>query len=934
MSQHRLTTRRPMSLSTRISTGRLVLLAVTALLMLLVILIPAGVWSSPRIDANVVGFDSNTIYSNPVGVGQVSGSIDLTSPKLAINATPGSAPVVDLTTGPLSYDMSFSVAISAAAPGSQPLIVDIAAPYTDFHYQVVFTSAPAQQMLLQRTHAGIVLSQQFLGQYALNQRYDMNLVLDRRAQSAKVSLSTPSSEVRPGNALSLTATSQPSESQVITKDVVPVSGGTTYSLSAAVKPVLQGDEGITIEWLDSARRRINLSAEWTTTTKTAGQPKWTGLDLQARAPARARYVRVDVATADGAEVLFDQVRLSKTGDVNNLLPNGDFANGAAGWRRASGTEPLNLQALTTHSFAASITSRQWPALFASLRMSVSISAQSTYGLGAADLTRYRLGLLHQRWLAVQISDWRPKIASILLVFLGLALAWSRVKLLISAARRWVSTSLVNRTLAVSPGSIVVVTTLLLVYVVGNALLSRIGSLNADLIGARVWVYIAAYHGPAALYTLPNISSAEAAQWQGLPLQEAGFAYGPVMAYVFGGLGVIYRFVLHEPVAGPSDLSQIDGLVKAAVAVFALADSLIAYLIMRVRGFGTAKSRLVLIALVFNPAIWFAGSVWGTTQTISLFFLLLAIYFFGLAQPIPSWVFLIASILTRPQSIFVAVILAIILVRTYPLRQTIAATASAVIITFVYLLPFALIASPTLPADILYNALFLHVGNGNDVWTMPVSWGGMSIWPIISQFAGQAHGANRILYPATYPLIGQLTYYKVGSLLLGALLVGCGGMTLIRGRRLAAAGRVPIILAATSLGTFVLNTGTASYHLILALVLIALTRSALPARIYWACMGGITATTFVAMYGMGAYWLSGSLTWDVGIYDPNSPLTRFMAGLPDDNVVVTVLCLINLSIFLILVWFAFKPTEPAVPAEMTGSGIDDWLALREPAKGGA
>jgi hypothetical protein len=930
MSRHRFST------STRIPTLRLILFAATALGMLLLVLIPAGFWSAPRFDARVSGFDPNTMYSDPTGTGQVSGSIDLTPAELAINATPGSAPVVDLTTGPLSYDMSFSVTVSAAAPGSQPLIVDIAAPYTDYHYQVVFTSTPAQQVLLQRTHAGVVLSQQFLGLYALDQRYDMRVILNRLTQTATVTMSTPSSEVQQGSALALTTTSQPSDSQVITKDVVPVVGGTMYSLSAAVKPILPGDEGITVEWLDSARRRINLAADWAnSTTGTSGQPEWTGLNLEARAPAHARYARVDVATANGAQALFDQVRLSKTGDVNNLLPNGDFANEAAGWRRASGTEPLNVWAFTRHSFKASITARQWPALFASLRMSVSVSAESTYGLSSVDVTQYRLDLLHQRWLAVQINDWRPRLASILLVLAGLALGWSRVRLLAHAARTRLSALMTNRILAVSPRSIAVAITLLLVYVVGNALLSRIGSLNADIIGTRIFVYTAAHHGPAALYTLPNISSAEAAQWQGLPLQEAGFPYGPVMAYIFGALGVVYHFALHQPVAGPSDLSQIDGLVKATVALFALADSVVAYLILRVRGLGSAKSRLMFIALVFNPAIWFAGSVWGTTQTISLLFLLLAIYFFDRVRPIPAWVFLIASVLTRPQSIFVAVILAAILIRVFPLRRTIDAVASAVIITFIYLLPLALMISPTLPADVLSNALFLHVGNANDAWTMPVSWGGMSIWPVISQFIGHVHGVDRVLYPATYPLIGRLTYYKVGSLLLGAFLASCAGMALLRGRRLVAAGRVPIVLAATSLGTFVLNTGTASYHLILALVLIALTRSALPTRVYWACFGGITATTFLAMYGMGAYWLSGSLTWDVGIYNPASPLTRFMADLPANDLVVTALCLVNILIFLVLVWFAFKPTRPAASAgEATESEIGDWQALREHATEGA
>jgi hypothetical protein len=61
----------------------------------------------------------------------------------------------------------------------------------------------------------------------------------------------------------------------------------------------------------------------------------------------------------------------------------------------------------------------------------------------------------------------------------------------------------------------------------------------------------------------------------------------------------------------------------------------------------------------------------------------------------------------------------------------------------------------------------------------------------------------------------------------------------------------------------------------------------------------------------------------------------MADLPANDLVVTALCLVNILIFLVLVWFAFKPTRPAASAgEATESEIGDWQALREHATEGA
>ena len=86
-----------------------------------------------------------------------------------------------------------------------------------------------------------------------------------------------------------------------------------------------------------------------------------------------------------------------------------------------------------------------------------------------------------------------------------------------------------------------------------------------------WGYTAASHGPGSLDFTPNVSTAEAAQWGGLPLQEAGFPYGPIMAYVFSATVSIYRFMLHEPLVGMANTGAIDFELRAFNALAVIVD---------------------------------------------------------------------------------------------------------------------------------------------------------------------------------------------------------------------------------------------------------------------------------------------------------------------------------------------------------------------------
>ena len=358
-------------------------------------------------------------------------------------------------------------------------------------------------------------------------------------------------------------------------------------------------------------------------------------------------------------------------------------------------------------YSAAATGKSWPPLFRSLRMALTVQTNGGSGAAETQISQYNLSLTHERWIAVKVTDIRVTIAAILLSGAGLII------IAISIRRRWREawgsrfqswrSRLRGPIFVRSCQAVVVVGVLLFVYLIGNALLSRIGSLNADIVGARVWGYTAAVHGPGSLYFTPNVSTAEAAQWGGLPLQEAGFPYGPIMAYVFSAMGFLYRFLLHEPFAGSASTGAIDFELHAFNALAVLLDVAIIYGVLQLQGVQLRTRRTICIVLLFNPAVWYAGSVWGTTQSISIVFLLAAVYFCERRALVPCWLCLYAAFMTRPQSVVPALILAIVMMRRGPLARTVISMAWAVIVMFLILLPLSLTVAPSLPVDVFANA---------------------------------------------------------------------------------------------------------------------------------------------------------------------------------------------------------------------------------------
>ncbi len=868
-----------------------VALPVLAAAMLLTIFLPAELWRSPEVDGSYQGFDPVLMYMDPAGNGDASGSIDITEGSLALSALPGSEPTVHLATSPLSYTSSFVAVISKADPGSMPLSVSAWAPYANLSFSIVFESEPSRRVLLQRTRQGQVIDTEPLGIYQLDQEYMIRAEVDRATETIRFAVNTPTEPGFQGQALLVEAGSIPFGSHVIS-DVIAVSGSERYTLKASTRSLQSGPVGVSIEWLDFRGERIGISDSW---ENRQAETKWSGIELTAKAPPNATAVRVEVATDGGSSALFSDVSLSSTASDENLIVNGDFSSGTTGWRRAEGAEPLATRSYGPLAISGTIDSSEWPEVFESTRLAVSVSSSADTGLAVANLSAHSLDLAHDRWLAVKVRDGR-----LTALVLGLG-ALGAMALVIGAWGRRRESAIGGRALVLPTRRDWALVSIAVIFILGNMLLARVGSFNADVIGARTWGYTVSTSSPDELYFSSNVASIEAEQWSGRPLQEAGFPYGPTMAYVTTLQGLTHRLVFNMT-GLTDDADSLIVLAKFSNTLFALAAGGLIYLILKRSRF-RRSSVVVALAFLLNPAVWFAGSVWGSSQAVSLLVLLLALYFAQRDLLTLAWAFNIAALLTRPQYVVPVILLGLLLIRQHKPRDSIAAISKAVVGLYVLFLPLWVLVSPTLPVDNLVNAFFLHVGSGNDGWTLPLSWGGLSIWTLVSPMFLDLSGIDRVLFPAETTAILGLTFHQLGTLLAGGAVASLCASALRAKRRGALIERADIVLAAATMAFFTLNTATPTYHYVLPLALIIAARPSLPSRTYWFSVLTVTATTFVSMYAMGAYWLTRHPTWAVGIYSESNAVSSAFAALAEQDWYITVGAAANLVVVLLLMTHA-------------------------------
>src|SRR5690348_4352037 len=96
------------------------------------------------------------------------------------------------------------------------------------------------------------------------------------------------------------------------------------------------------------------------------------------------------------------------------------------------------------------------------------------------------------------------------------------------------------------------------------------------------------------------------------------------------------------------------------------------------------------------------SLWGQTQTVSLFLILVAVWAAQADRPALAWIFIMLAALSRPQLVVPGFVLGLLLLRWVRPGRSIQAVAWATLVIVLVTGPFMLTAGPSFPLSYLLN----------------------------------------------------------------------------------------------------------------------------------------------------------------------------------------------------------------------------------------
>jgi len=512
--------------------------------------------------------------------------------------------------------------------------------------------------------------------------------------------------------------------------------------------------------------------------------------------------------------------------------------------------------ITGGSVAAStvVTPQQAPDLFTAFRPTLTISAFLDQGTSQATISHFVLTVPSQPTVAaeevVRIDDARATtltwiaLAGAALLCLVAAVVWAANRLKTSPR----SKPALKRqpTMRSKLPLVVLLASGAGAYLLANSLLFGLASPHFEIVSSKVWSYVGSTSGVSDLYYRTLLVPAANA-WAGKPVHEATFPYGFTKAYYYSAAAWAFR-----PFSPPGTFTvntfSFEVLLKAINVLFGLVDAGLVFLIIG-RLIKPASALAPTLFFILNPALILVMSVWGSTETVSLFFILGSIWFAERHRPFGAWLMLLAGAFTRPQMVVFAFLLGAVYLRKFDTRQNLFAISWAVLISFIAVAPFALAISPSVPIDYIVRILAFHVGNQQaDVAYLGLSPANYSIWTLPLLLVNGQHGLTRMWSPATMPFLGSLSYGQVGGALSVGLLLVVGALLLFKTNLSTVPGRYLPLVAFALLGWMLLTPGAMSRYMIYPIVALILCRAAFSMGGYSLAVGILTAVACITVFG--------------------------------------------------------------------------------------
>ena len=457
-----------------------------------------------------------------------------------------------------------------------------------------------------------------------------------------------------------------------------------------------------------------------------------------------------------------------------------------------------------------------------------------------------------------------------------------------------------------------------IYFLANLSLFGVASPHFDVLAAKVWSYVAFRYGFGDLYYRTILVPAAGA-WQGVPVHEATFPYGITKAYFYLVAGWVYHLL---PGSATINTFSFEVLLKAMNVLFGFADGILVYLIVK-RLTSERAALTAAILFVANPALVLVMSVWGSTETVSLFFILGSIWLAEEQRPLGAWLMLALGAFTRPQMFVFAFLLGLVYLYKFGARRNVSALAWTVILCFVAIGPFALAISPSLPVDYVVRTFIYHVGNGQaDVAYLGISPANFSIWTIPLLLVSGQHGLNRMWAPSTLPLAGSLTYGQLAAGMSIAFLLVVGAVLLMNRKVSLEPGRYLPLVAFAMLGWLIVTPGIISRYMVYVVVAVILCRKAFSTLGYIYALSVTTAITCMSIYGHLALDFLG-YSGSANVLSPtNNAVSQFLFSVFSADWFISLASLSNVALLIVLGvkgWESLrKERPPALAAVAAGA----------------
>jgi hypothetical protein len=896
--------------------------------MVAILLMPPTLWSQSTAEALYRGFDRNLVYSDRQGAGKVNGIVDVSHSRIGIVAIPNSNPTVHLLSSPRDFRVGLDFSVLDNGGGATPLRLKIWSPRKAATYSIEFGAPPRNVVTASATTGGKTVMSETLGTYLPGARYHLDLAVDRSAGLLTANVSTQ--DALPAEGPSVLMTGGPGEPGYTELDsaYIPVLAGRQYDFGANLLLSSGLDNyKIVLDWFDRTKKRLSTSNDWRPVSELNG---WTRKVFVGSAPPGAAFAQMVVGAGGGrTKILVNDPFLTDASALGaNLIRESHFTKGLSGWQVVGGKDLFQrpqVVAPSSRTMASHLSASELPDLFLALPAAVTASVEAQAANSTVVLQNYSIRLPAASGPALKLDDERVhallRILALLALMIVLGLLLS--KLITGAIRAWSARHrlrLSGRSIRVPQAALPIAVLLLVGFVIGNIVVFHIGAHPYDMMAEKTFAYVGGAYGPSDLFYLPALTT-PAKIWGGAPFADVSFPYGPGFAVIFGALGWIHQTFLSDPLLPQLDAFSLEFAIKLLSVVCGLIDGLLIYGILRRLRVSQRNSILAAGLFLFNPAVWFMMSIWGETQTVSLTFLLGAIWFAEIDSPWAAWLSLTFCAITRPQMLVPAALLALVFLTRFSWKRSIVAISIAVVGIYLALAPISLQTGPSLLASYVANTLHgqtnAEPGAGEYFY---VSYDGYNIWPLATLLVSGQTGHSRIYFPQAAPLHGQLSYASAGNL---AVLIGLGVLTAILAlRRIRKRWRfgdyLPIVTAAIFV-LLVFKTGVSSHHFVIALALLLICRGFLRESVFYICSAALSLTTLVSMYGSLGFGLSGAPFMAPQL--AGSEVTRFFMGAFVNDGFISFAVVSNLVILLVVVaatfgvvFRAFAQTSGLVPLE--------------------